>query len=373
MGKKILITGGAGFIGSHTADELLKRGYKIRILDNLSPKSHFGKWPNYLDPKFEKIKGDVRQREVLLEALRGVDYVIHLAAQMDLLPEYSSFFDINVTSTALLYELIVPQKLPVKKIVVASSQFVYGEGRWICAKHGAVYPDVRAVRKLEEGDWDPVCPEGEEKITYFSNLESHQNPPNQYAISKYTQELIAIKLGKLHNIPSVAIRYSIAHGPRQSLKNAYSGALRIFTLQMLNNLPPTIFEDGLQKRDYVSVYDIARANALVLEDKRADYQIFNVGSGKAYTVLDLARMIKKKLKKTLPLVPTGEFRIGDIRHAVSDIDKLRQIGWKPQDMEEKVVAEYIDWVLKQKLKRKYFLEALQNLRKAGVVRSGHPL
>lgn len=370
MNKKILIIGGAGFIGSHTADELLSKGNRISILDNLSPKSHFGKWPSYLNPKFEMIKGDVRDRKVLLQSLRGVDYVIHLAAYMDLLPDYSTFFDTNVTSTALLYELIVSKRLPIKKVIVASSQFVYGEGRWICAKHGVIYPDLRLIQKLEKREWDPVCPQGGEKISYLSNLELHQDPPNPYSISKYTQELIAIKLGLLHNIPSVALRYSIVHGPRQSLKNAYSGALRIFTLQMLNNESPTIFEDGLQRRDYISVYDVARANVLVLEDQRTDYQIFNVGSGRSYTVLGLAGMIKKILGKSQSFEPTGEFRVGDIRHAVSDITKLRKLGWKPQDKEEDIVAEYVDWVIKQKLKKKYFSEALHNLRKMGIVRRG---
>src|SRR3989344_3346322 len=241
---KVLIIGGAGFIGSHTADELSKKGYQIRILDNLSPKTHFGKWPEYLNFKFEKIKGDVRDRKILSKALIGVDYVIHLAAAMDLLPDYSFFFDNNVTPTALIYEIIVGRKLPIKKMVVASSQFVYGEGRWKCKEHGEIFPKPRTNQMISEGHFDPKCPYGNENITPLLSQESHQDPPNQYAISKYTQELIALKLGRLNNIPSVVMRYSIVHGPRQSLKNAYSGALRIFTLKMLANHNPPIFEDG---------------------------------------------------------------------------------------------------------------------------------
>lgn len=368
MTKRVLIIGGAGFIGFHTADELFRRGYKIRILDNLSPKTHFGKWPKYLNPKFEKIKGDVRERKILEKALKGVDYVIHLAAIMDLMPDYSVFFDTNVTSTALLYEIIVAKKLPIKKVVVASSQFVYGEGRWRCKKHGEVFPRQRVNDDLEKKRWDPVCPKCGEKITPMENLETHQDPPNQYAISKYTQELIALKLGRLNGIPSVAIRYSIVHGPRQSLKNAYSGALRIFTLQLLAGKQPSIYEDGLSRRDYVSVYDVARANADVLESEKANYENFNVGSGKAYTVIQLAEMVSKVLGKNVPLKPTWEFRVGDIRHAVSSISKLERLGWRVRNTEEDIVKEYVTWVKDQKLDKNYLALAEAQMKKLGVVK-----
>lgn len=364
----VLITGGAGFIGSHTADELFKKGYKIRILDNLSPKTHFGKWPDYLNPDFEKIEGDVRSRKDLEKALHGVEYIVHLAAQMDLMPDYSVFFDTNATSTALLYELIVRHKLPIKKFVVASSQFVYGEGRWKCKRHGEVFPQPRNLNNLLKKLWNPICPKCNKEISPLPNKESRQDPPNQYAISKYTQELIALKLGKLNNIPSVAMRYSIAHGPRQSLKNTYSGALRIFTMKLLQNQPLPIFEDGLSLRDYVSVYDVARANATVLENPKADYENFNIGSGKAYTVIDLAKIIARALGKKAKFTPSGEFRIGDIRHAVSDISKLKKLGWEPRDKEEKIIKEYVNWVKTQKLDKDYLLLAREQLLAAGVIR-----
>lgn len=369
---KVLVIGGAGFIGSHTADELFKRGYKIRILDNLSPKTHFGKWPTYLNPKFEKIKGDVRDKTSLLKALREVDYVYHLAAQMDLMPDYSTFFDTNVTSTALLYELIVAKRLSIKKVIIASSQFVYGEGRWECPADGVVYPKMRVLSQLEKGIWNPVCPLCQGQITLLLLKEDHQDPPNQYAISKYTQELIALKLGRLNNIPSVAMRYSIVHGSRQSLKNAYSGALRIFTLKILKGEIPAIFEDGLQLRDYVSVYDVARANALVLESDKANYENFNVGSGKGYSVLQLASMVAKALNVDIPLKPSGQFRLGDIRHAVSDISKLGKVDWKPKDNEEGIIREYVNWVKTQKLDRDYVGLAEKQMKKSGVLRQVQP-
>lgn len=364
---KVLIIGGAGFIGSHTADELGRRGYEIRILDNLSAKTHFDRWPQYLASDFEKIKGDARDEDVLHKSLQGADFVIHLAAEMDLMPTYSIFFDVNVTSTALLYELVTKEKLPVKKIVVASSQFVYGEGRWECGKDGVVYPKMRIPNQLQRAQWDPVCPICRGKIKLMLLEETHQDPPNQYAISKYTQELIALKLGRLNNIPSVAMRYSIVHGPRQSLKNAYSGVLRIFTLKMLKGESPTIYEDGQSLRDYVSVYDVARANADVLESEKADYENFNVGGPKAYTVLDLASMIARTLGKEADLKPCGEFRVGDIRHAVSNTAKLTSIGWKHQDSEEEIVAEYVEWVKSQKLDQDYLLLAEKKMTEAGVV------
>lgn len=367
MGR-VLIIGGAGFIGSHTADELFRRGYRIRILDNLSPKVHFGRWPDWLKPDYEKILGDARDRRVLAKSLRGVDYVIHLAAQMDYMPDYSSFFDINVTSTALLYEIITAEKIPVRKLIVASSQFVYGEGCWRCPKDGRVFPKPRTNEQLARRQWDPVCPECQGKITPLKFRETHQDPPNPYAISKYTQELIALKIGRLTNIPSVAMRYSIVHGPRQSLKNAYSGALRVFTLQMLTGKPLSIYEDGRQTRDYVSVYDVARANAHVLEDRRADYENFNVGGGKGYTVIDLAKMIAKTLGKRVDLNPCGLFRPGDIRWAVSDISKLKKLGWRPMVSEGETVREYVSWVKKQKWDRDYLIVAERAMKKAGVIR-----
>jgi len=365
---KVLITGGAGFIGSHTADLLLKKGYRVSALDNLSPRTHFGKWPGYLDSRIEKIKGDVRNKKDLLVALSGVDYVFHLAALMDLLPQFSQFVDTNIKSTALIYELIVEHKLPIKKVVIASSQFVYGEGRWYCAKHGNVFPKQRILTDLENGNWDPVCPIDDEKITPLLNLESHQDPPNQYAISKYTQELIGLKLGRLYQIPTVALRYSIIHGSRQSFKNAYSGALRIFALKMLQGKNPPVYEDGQSLRDYISVHDVANANLKVLEDKRADFKVFNVGSGIAYSVLELAEMIAKVLGVKIKPKIVGEFRLGDIRHAVSDISKLKNLGWKPEVSEENAIAEYVEWIKRQKITKDWVNLSEKHLREIGTLR-----
>lgn len=368
---KVLIIGGAGMIGSHTADLLFEKGYKIRILDNLSPRAHNDGWPEWVKPEYEKIKGDARDREVVEKALEGVDFVYHFAAMMDLMPQYSEFFDNNVTSTALLYEIIVENKLPIKKVIVASSQFVYGEGRAKCEADGEIKCPIRTVEQMNNQQWNPVCPICGRAVRSLPLVETHQDPPNQYAISKYTQELIALKLGRLNNIPSVAMRYSIVHGPRQSLKNAYSGALRLFTLQLLADKKLSIYEDGLQTRDYVSVYDTARANVLVLENDKANYENFNVGGGRGITVIELAKIISKTLKKDINIELSGEYRVGDIRDAVSDITKLEALGWKPEITEEKAVEEYVKWVKEQNPGAEIMEKAQEEMKRMGVVRTSY--
>ena len=366
---RALITGGAGFIGSHTADELLRAGYDVRVLDNLTPPIHPGDgvWPEWLSPDVERVLGDVRNRDDWHKALGDVDIVFHLAAYQDLLPNFSQFFHVNSVGTALLYELIVAEKLPVRKVVVASTQFVYGEGRYECAKDGEVFPDGRDPQRLAKGLWDPICPKCGGAIKPLPLLETHANPRNQYSIAKYSQELMAIALGRNYGIPSVALRYSIVQGPRQSFRNAYSGVLRIFTLQMMKGHAASAFEDGRQLRDYVNVDDVARANRLVLEREEANFEVFNVGGGREYTVLEFAQIVADALGGGQAKV-TQEYRVGDTRHSVSDISKLQRLGWQPTKTPRDSVREYIDWIQRQKLDKDYAAEALATLRKLGALR-----
>ena len=371
MGKGLaLITGGAGFIGSHTAVELLRAGYTVRILDNLSPPVHIGdgSWPDWLSPDVERVAGDVRNREDWAKALRGVDVVIHLAAYQDLLPNFSQFFHINSVGTALLYELIVAEKLPVRKVVVASSQFVYGEGRYLCAKDGEVFPDGRDPRRLANGLWEPLCPKCRGPIKSLTLLETHAGPKNQYSIAKYSQELMAVALGRNYGIPSVALRYSIVQGPHQSFRNAYSGVLRIFTLQMMKGQHPSVFEDGQQLRDYVNVGDVARANLLALESDAANYEVFNVGGGRGYTVVEFAGIVAETLGVKIEPSINGEYRVGDTRHSVSDISKLQRLGWRPTKTPRDSVRDYVEWIRRQKLDKDYAAEALAKLREMGALR-----
>ena len=365
-----LITGGAGFIGLHTATELLRAGYAVRILDNLPPPVHDGKggWPECLPRDAERMLGDVRNRKDWRKALRGADMVIHLAAHQDLLPNFSQFFHVNSVGTALLYEAIVAEKLPVRKVVVASSQFVYGEGRYRCVKDGEVFPDGREPQRLTKGLWEPVCPKCGGAITPLTLLETHANPKNQYSIAKYSQELMAVALGRNYGIPSVAMRYSIVQGPYQSFRNAYSGVLRIFTLQLMAGRAPTVFEDGRQLRDYVDVSDVVRANQLVLENDKANYQVFNVGGGRGYTVLEFAKIVADVLGARVSPDVTGEYRVGDTRHSVSDISKLQKLGWRPIKTPRESVREYVEWIRQQKLDKDYAAEALATLRETGALR-----
>jgi len=344
---KILITGGAGFIGSHTADALIERGHRVRVLDSLRPPVHQNKQPFYRPEAAEFVEGNVTSRGDFEAALEGVDAVFHFAAYQDYLPDFSTFFHINTVGTALLYEILVANNLPVRKVVVASSQAVYGEGRYSCDQDGDFYPDIRPLDQLERGEWEIVCPGCGGQGMSIPTDESKTNPQNQYAMSKFTQEMVALNLGRRYGIPTVAMRYSIVQGPRQSPYNAYSGVCRLFCLAHHANKSPTIYEDGRQLRDYVNIEDVVRANLLVMEKEEADYESFNVGLGRAYTVLEFSKIVSDEFGSVHSSDLTGSFRLGDTRHIVSDITKLKILGWKPRYGPEKSVRDYRKWLEQQ--------------------------
>lgn len=351
--EKILITGGAGFIGSHTADALARLGYQIRILDNLAPPVHNYRWPDYvLNKGYELIKGDASDKKDMKKALKGVDYIYHLAAYQDQLPDFSKFIRVNALSTALIYEIILEDKLPVKKIILASSQFVYGDGEYQCShKKESFYPELRTEKQFKNKKWDIVCPHG--KPAKFTPFKENQpiNPTNSYGISKATLESVGLRLGKTYGIPTTAFRYSIVQGARQSPRNLYSGAIRIFTTQALSNSPITVYEDGLQTRDFVNVKDVAAANVLALKNKKTDFEIFNVGGGKGYKVLDFAKMVKEITGSKSSIV-VNDFRRTDTRYAISDTKKIKKLGWSPRYNPEDSIREYADWLKTQKIKSK---------------------
>ncbi|MBL8055600.1 MAG: NAD-dependent epimerase/dehydratase family protein [Anaerolineales bacterium] len=368
---RILVTGGAGFIGSHTVDLLLSRGHTVRVLDALEPPVHAERRrPDYLPAEAEFILGDVRDRAAWERALAGVDAVFHLAAYQDYLPDFSKFFHVNVVSTALLYEVVVERRLPVQKIVVAASQAVYGEGKYRRADGSAVYPGQRPAEQLARHAWDLLDPETGAVLTPDVTDEAVVHPHNSYAMSKYTEEQIALNLGRRYGLPSVAMRYSIVQGARQSFRNAYSGALRIFAMQCLAGERPLIYEDGQQLRDYVYVGDVARANLLVLEDPRADYQAFNVGAGRAWTVLEFARIMaeaagRPDLEPRLP----GEYRFGDTRHITSDTRRLQALGWEPRGHPAQSAREYLDWAVRQPDFGNYTAAAREHMKQVGAVKA----
>ena len=330
MVSRVLVTGGAGFIGSHTVDALIARGFRVRILDNLQQPVHRKGIPAYLPEEAEFICGDVRDSAVLRSALDDVDVVYHFAAYQDYLPFFSQYFDVNCVSTALIYELIVTENLPVKKVIVASSQAVLGEGLYSCSIHGDIQPDIRPDEQLRQGRWEHYCPDCGNELSLRATSEKWTNPCNQYALSKHSEESIALSLGRRYSIPSVALRYSIVQGPRQSFYNAYSGAMRIFAMHLLFDRSPTIYEDGGQIRDYVNIRDVVEANLLVLDDERADYGVFNVGGGTPLTVREFyGEMLSVTGKQIDPKIGTS-YRFGDTRHILSDISALTELGWKPR-------------------------------------------
>ncbi len=367
---KCLVTGGAGFIGSHTVDALLKREYHVRILDNLSKPVHLMGKPDYLQDKAEFMLGDVRVKEDWEKALEGVDVVFHLAAYQDYLPDFSKFFHVNSVGTALLYEIIVEKKLPIKKVIVASSQSVYGEGKYRCPRCNRIkFPGLRSLEDLEKGSWNHHCFDCGTSLQAMWTNENRVNPQNQYALSKYSQEQLSINLGKRYQIPTTCLRYSIVQGPRQSIYNAYSGACRIFCLSMFFDRPIPVYEDGKQIRDFVNIHDLVKANLTVLDSPSADYQVFNVGGGQTYTVIDFANIVKDVFDKDIEPVITENYRFGDTRHIFSDISRLKSLGWKPANSVQDSIEAYVDW-LKQMDRVDNILEKAEaKMKSLNVVRS----
>ncbi|MEK7188176.1 MAG: NAD-dependent epimerase/dehydratase family protein [Patescibacteria group bacterium] len=345
MKGSVLIIGGAGFIGSHTADLLARRGFKVRILDALVPPVHQGQWPKYVQGKgYELIRGDARDKKILFRALRGVTYVYHLAAYQDQRPDFSNFFSHNTVSSALLYEIIVEKKLPVKKIVLASSQFVYGDGAYQCRHNKKIfYPELRSEEAFQNKQFEILCSHGSPVRSLPFKEDQSVTPTNSYGLSKEALEHLALRLGKTYQIPTTILRYSIVQGPRQSPLNLYSGALRIFVLQALRGEPISVYEDGHQKRDFVNIQDVVAANVLLLTHPKANFEVFNVGGGQAYEVGWFARLVKEVAHSTSPIHLAG-FRRTDTRHAVSDVSKLKKLGWRPTADPRKSVSAYIDWL-----------------------------
>jgi dTDP-L-rhamnose 4-epimerase len=364
---RVLITGGAGFIGGHLADRFLSEGFQVRVLDNLDPKIHPHGRPDYLSQQVEFIKGDVSDESTLYECLRDVDVVSHQAAYQDYMPDFARFFHVNTVSTAILYELIVRNRMKVKKVIVASSQAVYGEGQYQCSEHGSFLPPPRSREQLSDGNWEVCCPHCKKNARPILLSEDYTNPYNQYAVSKFAQEKAALGLGWLHGIPTVALRYSITQGARQSLFNHYSGVCRIFFSNALLGLPLVIYEDGCQTRDFVHIQDVVDANMLVLEADDANFNAFNVGSGKAITVKEYANAVLQRVQCTIAPKISGEYRRGDNRHSVSDVAKLRGLGWRPKRDLSTIMDDFVTWIESIGGIPGHIPDAYSEMREAGVV------
>jgi dTDP-L-rhamnose 4-epimerase len=371
---KALVTGGAGLIGSHIVDLLIEGGHQVRILDNLARPTHLKGKPNWIPPEADFILGDVRNREDLDRALEGVDWVFHQAADGGFTSAISHYFTNNSLPTAMLFELI-RDKHPVRKVVVASSQAAYPEGKYLCPEHGPQYPGPRPVEQLCRGEWELHCPVqvngrncGRE-MSSLPNDESRPDPWLPYGLSKYWSEVLALKLGRLYKIPTVALRYSLTYGPRQSLSNPYTGICSIFSTRILNGKAPVVYEDGCQTRDFCFVEDVARANLLVAELEQADFQAFNVGTGLGTRVLDFVAILGQVYGRFVQPQLHGEFRPGDARHLVTDATRLRALGWEPQVMVEEGLHRYAAWIQQYATVEEYFSEAERLMKETRVVMS----
>lgn len=359
---KVLVTGGAGFIGSYTTDLLVGKGYEVRVLDNLEPQVHQSGMPDYLNDSIEFVSGDIQDKKMWKKALAGVDAVIHLAAMVGVgqsMYKPVKYLSVNTVGTGVMYETILENpaiKKQIQKIVVASSKSIYGEGAYNCKTHGILYPNHRTITQLEKKDWEVHCHICGE---YVAPVGITEDKPAQnlsvYALSKYDAERIAIDFGTALDIPTIAFRYFNVYGPRQSLSNPYTGVIAIFLSRLKNGNPPVVYEDGNQVRDFIFIEDIAQANLLALEDKRDMVDVFNVGSGNPTSlngILDI--LIELTGKEEISPEITQRFRVGDNRHDFSDISKIKKTFDFKQKCELKDGLEkLIEWAEKEKAVDKF--------------------
>ena len=343
----VLVTGGAGFVGGHLGKELLKRGHKVRALDNLTPQVHGEgkKRPIYLDEKIELQVGDVRNAADVKKALQGVDAVIHLAAVVGVaqsMYEIEEYISVNNIGTAVLLEALI--KHPVKKLVVASSMSLYGEGLYESEAGEAVGDAERTLEQLKAHQWEPM--RGGKPLKPVPTPETKRPMlPSIYALSKYDQERMCLMVGRAYGIPSVALRLFNIYGPNQALSNPYTGVLAIFASRFLNGQPPLVYEDGAQRRDFVSVYDIARAFCLALEGDGANGEVLNIGTGRSSSVLQVTQALSKALGMKIEPEINGKYRVGDIRHCFADMTKAKKLlGYEAQVTFEDGIGDLVAWL-----------------------------
>jgi len=347
--KNILVSGGAGFIGSHLVDNLISKGYKITVLDNLDRQIHpEGQLPGYFNPKAKFLRGDVTKREDWLKALKGIDAVFHFASAVGVgqsMYQIEKYVKVNCLGTALLLDILANAKHSVKKMIVAASMSSYGEGSYKCDTCGVVRPGLRPQSQLNKRDWQNYCPNCSRLVLPIpTNEESNQQSNSVYAISKKNQEEMLLTVGKAYQIPSVALRFFNVYGPRQSLSNPYNGVAAIFLSRIKNNKPPIINEDGLMTRDFIHIKDVVSACITSLEESDGDYHAFNVGSGSPITILRVAEILAKLLKSNIKPVISAKVRKLDVRHCYADISKIKRLlNWTPKVKIEQGFKDLIDW------------------------------
>ena len=372
--KNVLVTGGAGYIGSHLVDRLVADGYDVTVLDNLEPQVHrTGTWPSYANAGAQYVRGDVRDRAVFEPLVVAADAVVHFAAAVSIgqsMYQVDRYVDVNTRGTALLLDILVNAKHHVGKVLVASSIGVYGEGGYTCATCGPVAPGIRSAEQLAERDWEQRCPRcGGHAASVPTREDKPLYRDNIYSMTKYHQEEMVLLIGKTYGIPAVAPRFFNVYGPRQSLSNPYAGVAAIWLSRLLNGKPPVVFEDGGQLRDFVSIHDVVDCLMLMLEKPGADYLPVNVGSGETVTILDIARLLARILGSTIEPEITQTGRTFDIRHNTADITRARQtLGFAPRVSLEQGFTELVEWAkTTPDVAVDFFDRAVQELRDKGLL------
>jgi len=372
--RHVLVTGGAGYIGSHLVDSLVARDYRVTVLDNLEPQVHrSGTWPSYANPAVEYVRGDVRDRGVFEPLVLATDAVVHFGAAVSVgqsMYQVDRYVDVNTRGTALLLDILVNAKHKVQKVLVASSIGVYGEGAYRCTDHGAVAPTIRSAEQLAAHDWEQRCPICREHVVSVPTPEDKAlYRDNIYSMTKYHQEEMVLLIGKTYGIPAVAPRFFNVYGPRQSLSNPYAGVAAIWLSRLLNDKQPVVFEDGGQLRDFVSIHDVVDCLVLMLETSGADFLPVNVGSGDTVTILDIARLLNRILGKSIEPQVTGQGRLFDIRHNTADITRARTaLGFAPKVSLEQGFSELVEWAeTTPDVAVDFFDKALDELKEKGLL------
>jgi dTDP-L-rhamnose 4-epimerase len=370
-GKRVLVTGGAGFVGSHTADALLKAGNEVRIFDNLSPQVHQDGQSTYIPKDAEFVLGDMRDQNQVNAAVKDVDVIFHLAAAVGVgqsMYQISEYTATNNLGTANLLQAVLDTGSEPEKIVVASSMSIYGEGNYLCSECGEVSPSPRPLSQMKDKQWETLCPRCGEIV---APSPTREDKPLQctsiYALSKKDQEEMALLFGATYQIPVVALRYFNIYGTRQSLSNPYTGVAAIFASRLMNGNAPIIFEDGRQMRDFVSVHDIVRANLLAMENPGADGRAVNIGSGQPVAIREVAEELERALALSVPLEVTGKYRAGDIRHCFAEITTAKELlGYRPKTRLREGIEELVAWLKSQPASDKVD-EAMERLSAHGLV------
>ncbi|MBC8399397.1 MAG: NAD-dependent epimerase/dehydratase family protein [Flavobacteriales bacterium] len=375
--KNILITGGAGFIGSNLTVKLVSKGYNITILDNLSKQIHAENQDsalyNSIKDKATFILGDVCNKSDWEKALKGQDAVIHLAAETGTgqsMYEITRYNEVNIIGTAQLLNILTNQEHTIKKIIIASSRSIYGEGKYLCNNDGIIYPNQRKDADMVNGNFNPICDKCDKKLILKATDENSKiHPSSIYGITKQQQEQMILLTGKTLQIPAVALRYQNVYGPGQSLANPYTGILSIFSTRLLNGNDIDIYEDGEESRDFVFIDDVVDATVLSLEKKEANHQIFNVGSGVATTVSEVANTLRELYDSNVGINISGKYRLGDIRHNYADLSKIKNVlGFHPKFNFRTGISEFVNWVKTQNIQEDKYENSIKELKQKGLIK-----